>query len=290
VKKTAIPYRILYPTQKAFALHPGTPLAWRIHNVAGFGSRGKCYENIDPSPCAVASYGDTAFAARESRRGPRIALCDVSGHPALLVWLIALENSDMYRRGIITFITITGLTLAAGCASKNANAAGQSPCQAKSGAPCQTAGDKPCSKPCPKNSSAKRASFGDPMKLADGETVCIKKVLADPKAYDGKYVRIAGLVDSVCAKRGCWMRIGDGEGKETLFVKFTCPVKGRLIPMKAVGHVAQVEGKLEITEVPEDYARHLKEDAGASKEEIEKIVGPQKMLKLSSKAAQISGI
>ena len=182
-------------------------------------------------------------------------------------------------------IASLALALGAGCAAKNGGAAGASPCQSSSKSPCAT----PCDKPCGK-SSVKFKNFGDPMKLAHKETVGVDKVLSDPKSFDGKYMRIAGTVASVCAKRGCWMRLTDGESKETLFVKFTCPVKGRLIPMNAVGQIAQVEGKMEMAEVSEEYARHLKEDVGASKEEIAKIVGPQKMLKLSSKAAQIAGI
>lgn len=130
-------------------------------------------------------------------------------------------------------------------------------------------------------------SYGEPMKLASSETTPIKSVFADPAKYDGKIVRIGGLVESVCARRGCWMRLTDDQSSETLFVKFTCPVQGRLIPMDAVGKRAVVEGTLEVATQSEAEARHYKEDAGASPDEIKKIVGPQKVLRMRSPAAMV---
>ncbi len=84
--------------------------------------------------------------------------------------------------------------------------------------------------------------------------------------------------------------MGDGASKETLLIKFTCTVKGRLIPVDAVGKFAFIEGRLNIVEISEQEARHYKEDAGASKEEIAKIVGPQTTVRMSAPAARISGV
>lgn len=195
----------------------------------------------------------------------------------------------MNRLMTTLLIASLAMTLGTGCAGKNEKAAGTSPCQSTSNSPCPYAGKTHCDKPCGK-AEFKFKTFGEDMKLAPGEAVGVQDVLADPKSFDGKYVRVAGKVATVCAKRGCWLRLSEGAHKDTLFVKFTCPVKGRLIPMNAVGQFAEVEGKVELVEVSEDYARHLKEDMGAPQEEIEKIVGPQKMLKLSSKAARIAGV
>ena len=152
--------------------------------------------------------------------------------------------------------TALGVAIFSGCATTNARFAGGK-------APCATAGKHPCSRPCAKVGD-KYTDFGKPMKLEDSDAVCIKTVLANPKAHDGKFFRVAGRVESVCAKRGCWLRLGDGESKETLFIKFTCPVKGRLIPMDAVGKFAFIEGTLDIVEISEEEVRHYKEDAGAS--------------------------
>lgn len=186
------------------------------------------------------------------------------------------------RRKLGWLLVVAGAVLFSGCATTKTPCAGGK-------APCATAGKTPCDRSCGKMGD-KYTNFGKPLKLDNGDALCIKKVLADPKAHDGKFFRVAGKVDSVCAKRGCWLRLGDGESKETLFIKFTCPVKGRLIPMDAVGKFAFIEGTLNIVEISEEEARHYKEDAGASKEEIAKIVGPQSSVRMSAPAARIAGV
>ena len=128
------------------------------------------------------------------------------------------------------------------------------------------------------------------MKLSDKDTICTGKVLADPDEYDGQFIRVTGRAASVCAKRGCALSLGCATGEETIFVKFTCPVEGRLIPMEAVGKQALVEGTLHVTEISQEEARHYKEDAGASPDEIAKIVGPQKTVKMTSRSARIAGL
>jgi len=137
---------------------------------------------------------------------------------------------------------------------------------------------------------SQHADYGEPLKLNPLSTVSTAKVLSAPDDYNGKFVRVSGKVDSVCAARGCWMRLAGPTPADTLFVKFTCPVEGRLIPMEAVGHDAVVEGTLNVKEIPESEARHYKEDAGASADEIAKIVGPQKQVSIQSPAARIIGL
>ena len=83
---------------------------------------------------------------------------------------------------------------------------------------------------------------------------------------------------------------GAPRGKETVFVKFTCPFKDRLIPMEAVGKRALVEGTLQVEDISEEQARHYKEAAGASPDEIAKIVGPQKTVRMTSRSARIAGL
>lgn len=138
--------------------------------------------------------------------------------------------------------------------------------------------------------TASRASFGEPLKISPSDTIAANTLLADPSRYDGQVVRVSGKVDSVCAMKGCWIRLAGGNADETIFVKFTCPVDGRLVPMDAVGHQATVEGTLEVTEISEDEARHYKEDAGASAAEIAAVVGPQRQLRMQSPGAEIAGI
>jgi hypothetical protein len=60
--------------------------------------------------------------------------------------------------------------------------------------------------------------------------------------------------------------------------------------MEAVGKMASIEGTFHVTEISQDEARHYKEDTGASPDEIAKIVGPQKILKMAAPAARIAGL
>lgn len=174
------------------------------------------------------------------------------------------------------FVLSVAVSVFAGCAAKSTHVA--------------TGGcDKPCVKPTA-DQTAKWAKFGEPMKLAAAETTCAKTVLADPDRYAGKFVRLSGEIESVCAHKGCWIRLAGPTKGETLFVKFTCPVSGRLVPMEAVGHRAIVEGTFEVTEVSQDEARHYAEDRKATPEEIAKIVGPQKEITLKSPAALVEGV
>jgi len=136
----------------------------------------------------------------------------------------------------------------------------------------------------------KYASYGTPMKLSEAQTVPVDQLLADAKQYEGKYVRVSGTVASVCPKKGCWMRLGNDNTEQTLFVKFPDPEQGRLLPMEAVGKPAVAEGTLHVKQISEATARHYKQDANASQEEIEKIVGPQLQISITNGSAQVGGL
>jgi hypothetical protein len=138
--------------------------------------------------------------------------------------------------------------------------------------------------------AGKAANFGEPLSLSVFSTVSVDRVLARPGKYAGERIRVAGVVDSVCAARGCWLRLADEPGGETLLVKFNCPIEGRLIPMEAVGRKAHVEGELVIRQLSQAQRRHLAEDAGKSPEEIAQIVGPETVVELIAPSARVQGI
>lgn len=132
------------------------------------------------------------------------------------------------------------------------------------------------------------AAFGEPIKLGAAEPVTVQQLLGNISAYEGKPVLVSGDVNEVCERKGCWMTMTDG--KEKLFVKFTCPIEGRLIPMEAKGKKAMAQGELQIKEISEDDARHMAEEGGKTPEEVAKIVGPQKQVTLQSPGAVVYGV
>jgi len=137
--------------------------------------------------------------------------------------------------------------------------------------------------------SAGYVHIGDPLTLGEQAPVPVSAVLANPAGFAGKPIRIAGTVDKVCEKKGCWITMTDPAAKKELFVKFTCSDEGgRIVPMEAKGRPAIVEGTVTVREISEGEARHYAEDEGASKEAIAKIVGPQKQITVKSPAVQIA--
>ena len=133
------------------------------------------------------------------------------------------------------------------------------------------------------------ADFGAQMKLSDAEPMSVDSLLENAPDLDGDYVRVTGEVVDVCVKKGCWLKMA-GADEQEVFVKFTCPIEGHLIPMEAVGHSVVVEGTVAVETVSEDEARHLAEDAGKTAEEIAEIKGDRVQVRLRSPAARVLGI
>lgn len=136
-------------------------------------------------------------------------------------------------------------------------------------------------------SSTAYKSFGAAPSVEKLTTVDAKMLLTRPDAYNGKNLRITGTVSEVCTAKGCWLSLG-GPQDEGLFVKFICPIEGRLIPAEAVGKPAIVEGTVTVVSMSEEQARHYAKDGGATEAEIAKIVGPQKRVTVASPSARIA--
>ena len=115
------------------------------------------------------------------------------------------------------------------------------------------------------------------------EVTKIDEILKDTKAYAGRKVLISGTIESVCQKRGCWMIIKDGETRTQ--IKFQG--YAFFVPFDVSGRTVKVEGVAKETELSEKMRRHYAEDAGKSKEEIEKIVGPEKTVMFIADAVEV---
>lgn len=140
----------------------------------------------------------------------------------------------------------------------------------------------------PSTQPTKWTAYGEPMKLTDADNLSAGKVLADVAKYDGKTVRLTGNVTSVCAKKGCWLKMSSEGAPTEVFVKFTCPIDGRLIPTEAVNKPAIVEGVLTVKTISEEDAKHYAADAGKSKEEIASIKGEQKQISIEGPSALVA--
>jgi hypothetical protein len=98
-------------------------------------------------------------------------------------------------------------------------------------------------------------TFGAGVKLA--EATPIDAILADPKAYQGKTVRVEGMITDVCPKRGCWFDMaGGGPGKKLQF-KVTDGVM--VFPLDAKGKYAVAEGVVAVRELTIEQTREQAE-------------------------------
>lgn len=119
------------------------------------------------------------------------------------------------------------------------------------------------------------ASFGDKIDTKNILTVAqINEKYDNLKVGDTLNVKFTSKINSVCSKKGCWMRLDLGEEKEVM-VRFKD--YGFFMPLDAKGEVI-VNGKAFVKETSVAELKHYAEDAGKSKEEIAKITEPKKTL------------
>jgi hypothetical protein len=180
----------------------------------------------------------------------------------------------MFKHTIYALVPLIALALVAGCANKDKeqHATWDQPSEMQMTEPQQ-----------------QYTSFGEPMKPS-GESVPVGMILASPTTYDGKYVRLEGTVSKVCQSKGCWMELSDPTATQAMFVKFTCPIEGRLLPAAAVGKPVVVEGIVRVKTISQADARHIKQESGATPEQVAMIKGPQLQITVESPGAQIAGL
>lgn len=110
-------------------------------------------------------------------------------------------------------------------------------------------------KPATPTASASGKSFGAAIKLA--ETTPIDTILADPKAFDGKTVRVEGMITDVCPKRGCWMELAGNAPGQKLRFKVT---DGEMVfPMDAKGQRVTAEGVVAVKEMSIEESKQYAE-------------------------------
>ena len=129
------------------------------------------------------------------------------------------------------------------------------------------------------------ASFGDKI-LAD-KALTKEQMLAKYKTMkkgDTIAVKFKSKINSVCKKKGCWMKMDLANNSES-FVRFKD--YGFFMPKDIVGKTVVLEGisKKETTSV--DELKHYAEDAKKSKEEIAKITEPKKEIKFEAKGVLV---
>ena len=99
--------------------------------------------------------------------------------------------------------------------------------------------------------------------------------------YDGK---VKGKVVEVCKAMGCWAKLQKEDGS-TVMIK----VKDHefAMPLDIVGKIVVAEGSAELKETSVNMLKHYAEDAGKSKEEVDKIKESKKEMIMTIKGVKV---
>ncbi len=125
------------------------------------------------------------------------------------------------------------------------------------------------------------AEYGSPIKMK--AQTSLKAIANAPTNFKDKVVLLRGTISKICTKKGCWLRMRD-QGEE-IFVKFKD--YAFFAPRNLSGHNVLLEGKVTFETVKEAERRHMAEDAGKSPEEIAKIKGDEKEIRMMAHAMRI---
>jgi len=105
------------------------------------------------------------------------------------------------------------------------------------------------------------------------------------KVGDTVRLTLKGKVNSVCQKKGCWMRMDLGDEKE-IFVKFKD--YGFFVPLDLEpGTEVLIAGKAFKEETSVEDLKHLAEDAGEPQSEIDAITEPEEVYSFLSSGVKI---
>lgn len=141
---------------------------------------------------------------------------------------------------------------------------------AQSGKTCDTAKEKPNSKNTKSNTAG-----GYGAAITKGGAIDVKLLPEKMKNEKEVAIKVSGDVLAVCQVKGCWMTadLGDGKSMRIRFKDY-----GFFVPKNSGGKKFYAEGVASWQETSVAELQHYAEDAGTSKEEIEKITEPTKEL------------
>lgn len=112
--------------------------------------------------------------------------------------------------------------------------------------------------------------YGDTIS-ADG-AVEASTLYAMLEGKDSVVVKVKGVVNQSCKKKGCWMKMDIGEGQD---MRVSFKDYGFFVPTNLGGETATIEGVAKITTTSVDDLKHFAQDGGQSEEEIAAITEPE---------------
>lgn len=112
--------------------------------------------------------------------------------------------------------------------------------------------------------------YGDSSMTPDN-ALEVGELLAHMEGKDSVNVKLRGVINACCQKKGCWMDM-DLTDDQSMTVRFKD--YGFFVPMNSAGRTAVIEGVAKVDTQGVDWLRHKAEDAGKSPDEIAAITEP----------------
>lgn len=116
--------------------------------------------------------------------------------------------------------------------------------------------------------------------------IAVSEIPAILAKQDSAEIKVIGKIGECCQKKGCWMKVPISEEQEML-VRFKD--YGFFVPMDSEGKEIVMEGLVKKEVIPVAQLRHYAEDAGKTKEEIEKITEDEVKISFMATGVVIKG-
>ena len=110
--------------------------------------------------------------------------------------------------------------------------------------------------------------------LSSAPPVDLASVVAAPRDFDGKTVKVSGTVGAVCQKKGCWMTLAtpaaDGPRVRVTFLNY-----GFFVPKDLSGRQVVAEGTFHVKTLQAAEAQHYADDEAAAGKPSRQVTGSE---------------
>jgi len=124
---------------------------------------------------------------------------------------------------------------------------------------------------CDREPQAPAASFGAPLSAA--APVELSQVIASPREWDGKTVKVSAQANAVCQKKGCWMTLAAAAAGPRVRVTFRD--YGFFVPKDLAGRRVLAEGVFSVKTLPQAEAQHYADDEAQSGRPSRRVAGDE---------------
>lgn len=97
--------------------------------------------------------------------------------------------------------------------------------------------------------------------IGNSKKVSLAKVLKDPSKFEGKTIRVEGVIVRSCKTEGCWAELAPSADAKSVRVKMKD--HAFFIPLKSAGAMARAEGVFTVKTLTKAQVDHMIEEDGA---------------------------